>query len=232
MEQADKTEKVQQRQQEREYPGLLISIEGTDGAGRTTQIELLRNWLAIESYGVIISEWKTSRLISQAIDQAKEKNLLNAYTFSLLYASDFADRLENVIIPALKAGMIVLTDRYTYTAFSRDVVRGVSPEWIRKLYDFAPKPDLVFYLSMPVEVLLKRIIGTSGLDYYESGRDVGLSTDFYESFKIYQRKILAEYSKMEKEYGFEKIDGTLSVDTIQNKMRKKVRELLDSGILK
>jgi dTMP kinase len=232
MENAANNEQNKNSEQQRQYPGLLISIEGTDGAGRTTQIELLRNWLAIESYGVIISEWKTSRLISQAIDQAKEKNLLNAYTFSLLYASDFADRLENVIIPALKAGMIVLTDRYTYTAFSRDVVRGVSPEWIRQLYDFAPKPDLVFYLSMPVEVLLKRIIGTSGLDYYESGRDIGLSTDFYESFKIYQRKILAEYSKMEKEFGFEKIDGTLSVDSIQNKMRKKVRELLDSGILK
>lgn len=232
MKQAKHKEQSENTEQKREYPGLLITIEGTDGAGRTTQIELLRNWLAIESYGVIISEWKTSRLLSQAIDQAKEKNLLNAYTFSLLYASDFADRLENVIIPALKAGLIVLTDRYTYTAFSRDVVRGVSPEWIRKLYDFAPKPDLVFYLSMPVEVLLKRIIGTSGLDYYESGRDIGLSTDFYESFKLYQRKLLAEYAKMEKEYGFEKIDGTLPVDTIQNKMRKKVRELLDSGILK
>ncbi|MGV9171040.1 MAG: dTMP kinase, partial [Promethearchaeia archaeon] len=109
----------------------------------------------MESYGVIVSEWKTSRLISKAIDQAKERNLLNAYTFSLLYASDFADRLENVIIPALKAGLIVLTDRYTYTAFSRDVVRGVSPKWIRELYSFAPKPDLVFYLKMPVEMLLK-----------------------------------------------------------------------------
>ncbi|HSA06808.1 MAG TPA: dTMP kinase [Candidatus Gastranaerophilales bacterium] len=214
------------------YPGLLIPIEGTDGAGRTTQIEMLRNWLAIEGYGVVISEWKTSKLIAAAIDQAKEKNLLHAYTFSLLYASDFADRLENVIIPALKAGLIVLTDRYTYTAYSRDVVRGVSPEWIRKLYNFAPQPDLVFYLKMPVEILLKRIIGTSGLDYYESGRDIGLSTDFYESFKIYQRKILSEYSIMEKEFDFEIIDGTLSVDSVQNKMRKKVKELLDSGVIK
>lgn len=214
------------------YPGLLISIEGTDGAGRTTQIEQLRNWLAIEGYGVIISEWKTSRLIAKAIDQAKERNLLHAYTFSLLYASDFADRLEHVIIPALKAGMIVLTDRYTYTAYARDVVRGVSPEWIRRLYDFAPKPDLVFYLKMPVEMLLKRIIGASGLDYYESGRDIGLSTDFYESFKIYQRKILTEYSKMEKEFNFEIIDGTNSIDNVQSKMRKKVKELLEAGVIK
>ena len=170
--------------------------------------------------------------MSKAIDQAKEKNLLNAYTFSLLYASDFADRLEYIILPALKAGLVVLTDRYTFTAYARDVVRGVSPEWIRRLYDFAPEPDLVFYLKMPVESLLKRIIGTSGLDYYESGRDIGLSTDFYESFKIYQRKIFLEYSKMEREFDFETIDGTFSVDEIQNKMRKKVKYFLDEGIVR
>ncbi len=224
-------EKTVKNESNHGYPGLLIAIEGTDGAGRTTHIEQLRNWLAIEGYGAVISEWKTSKLIAKAIDQAKERNLLHAYTFSLLYASDFADRLEQVIIPALKAGLIVLTDRYTYTAYSRDVVRGVSPEWIRKLYDFAPRPDLVFYLKKPVEVLLKRIIGSSGLDYYESGRDIGLSTDFYESFKIYQRKLLAEYSKMEKEFEFETLDGTLQIETVQNKMRKKVKELLDSGII-
>ena len=219
-------------QSEKGYPGLLIAIEGTDGAGRTTQIERLRSWLAIEGYGVVISEWKTSNLIAQAIDLAKERNLLHAYTFSLLYASDFADRLEHVILPALKAGLIVLTDRYTYTAYARDVVRGVSPEWIRRLYDFAPEPDLIFYLNMPVEILLKRIIASSGLDYYESGRDIGLSTDFYESFKIYQRKIISEYSKMEKEYHFETIDGTLSIDAVQSKMRKAIKEFMDSGVIR
>ena len=126
------------------YPGLLIVIEGTDGAGRSTQIEKLREWLAIESYGVVVSQWKTSKLMSNVIDNAKERNLLNAYTFSLLYASDFADRLEQVIVPALKAGLVVLADRYTYTAYARDVVRGVSPEWARRLYDYAPEPDMVF----------------------------------------------------------------------------------------
>ncbi len=171
------------------YPGLLIVIEGTDGAGRTTQIHKLRDWLAVESYGVIVSEWNTSSLMSKVISKAKEGNLLNANTFSLLYASDFADRLENIIIPALKAGLIVLADRYIYTAFARDVVRGVSPIWVRKLYSFAPQPDLVFYLKMSCNSLLKRIISTSGLDYYESGKDIGLSTDFYESFKLYQRRI-------------------------------------------
>lgn len=213
------------------YPGLLIVIEGTDGSGRTTQIEKLREWLAFESYGVMISEWKTSRLMGGVIDQAKDRNLLNANTFSLIYACDFADRLENVIIPALKAGLIVITDRYTYTAFARDVVRGVSPDWVRKLYDFAPEPDLVFYLKMPVDVLLKRIIATSGLDYYESGRDIGLSTDFYESFKLYQRRILAEYTKMHKEFDFISINGTASIGAIQAKMREKVKELLDAGVI-
>lgn len=213
------------------YPGLLIVIEGTDGAGRSAQTERLREWLAVESYGVVVSQWKTSKLMAKVIDTAKEKNLLNAYTFSLLYASDFADRLEKNIIPALQAGLIVLADRYTYTAFARDVVRGVSPKWARKLYDYAPEPDFVFYLKMPVETLLKRIISGSGLNYYESGRDIGLSTDFYESFKIYQRKIISEYSSMEKEFGFMTVDGTLKIDTIQNKLRAKVKDLLETGVL-
>ncbi len=214
------------------YPGLLIAIEGTDGSGRTTQIEKLREWLAIESYGVMVSEWKTSRLMARVIDKAKERNLLNANTFSLLYATDFADRLENNIIPALKAGLIVLTDRYTYTAFVRDVARGVSRNWVKSLYDFVPEPDLVFYLKMPVDVLLKRIISTTGLDYFESGRDIGLSTDFYESFKIYQRRILTEYSKLAKEYDFITIDGTQKINTIQAKMRSRIKELLDTGVIK
>jgi dTMP kinase len=213
------------------YPGLLIVIEGTDGAGRTTQIQKLREWLAVESYGVVVSEWNTSKLMSPVIEKAKEGNLLNANTFSLLYASDFADRLENIIIPALKAGLIVLADRYTYTAFARDVVRGVSPVWVRKLYKFAPEPDAVFYLKMSCNSLLKRIIATSGLDYYESGRDIGLSTDFYESFKLYQRRILAEYSKMAEEYNFVTINGQHSISTIQQQLRDKVGEVLITGVV-
>lgn len=214
------------------YPGLLIVIEGTDGSGRTTQIQKLREWLAVESYGVVISEWNTSNLMSTVISKAKEGNLLNANTFSLLYASDFADRLENNIIPALKAGLVVLADRYIYTAFARDVVRGVSPVWVRKLYEFAPEPDMTFYLKMSCNALLKRIISTSGLDYYESGRDIGLSTDFYESFKLYQRRVLAEYAKMSEEFNFTTINGMLSVPNIQNILRDKIEELIkDEGIL-
>lgn len=213
------------------YPGLLVVIEGTDGSGRTTQINLLKNWIESQCYGVIVSEWKTSELIASVIDNAKERNLLNANTFSLMYASDFAHRLENTIIPALKSGFVVLLDRYTYTAFARDVVRGVKPKWVRKLYDFAPEPDLVFYLEQPVDVLLKRIIASKGLDYYESGRDIGLSTDFYESFKLYQNKILAEYDEMKEKHHFISIEGTQSINDVQEKMREEITKLLDKGIL-
>ncbi|MEW5820851.1 MAG: dTMP kinase [Cyanobacteriota bacterium] len=213
------------------YPGLLIVIEGTDGAGRSTQIQRLREWLAVESYGVVVTEWKSSPIMSPVISEAKDRNLLNATTFSLLYSSDFAHRLENIIIPALKAGLVVLADRYIYTAFARDVVRGISPIWIRKLYGFAPEPDLVFYLKMSCNTLLKRIIATSGLDYHESGMDVGLSTDFYESFKIYQRRILAEYSKMTEEFNFITINGGQSPTTIQTQLRDKIKEQIESGII-
>ena len=213
------------------YPGLLIVIEGTDGSGRSTQIQRLREWLAVESYGVVVTDWKSSPLMTPVISQAKEGNLLNAKTFSLLYASDFTHRLENIIIPALRAGLIVLADRYVYTAFARDVARGVNPVWVRKLYGFAPEPDLVFYLKMSSNALLKRIISTSGLDYHESGMDIGLSTDFYESFKLYQRRILSEYTKMCDEFNFEIINGMLSISNIQNQIRDKIKEDLDAGVI-
>lgn len=213
------------------HKGLLIVIEGTDGSGKSTQIEKLRRWIEDKSYGCMVSEWKTSRLIANVIDDAKDRNLLNATTFSLLYAADFADRLENTIIPALDSGFVVLLDRYTYTAFARDVVRGLNIDWVKQLYNYAPEPDLVFYLDMPIDVLLKRVIGTTGLDYWESGRDIGLSTDFYESFKIYQAKCLEEYNTMKPEYNFVSIDGTLPREDIHNKMIEHVEKLLNTGKL-
>lgn len=213
------------------HKGLLIVIEGTDGSGKSTQLELLKKYIQAQSYGVMVSEWKTSRLIAGVIDDAKDRNLLNATTYSLLYAADFADRLENQIIPALKSGFIVLLDRYYYTALARDVVRGQDIEWVKNLYDYAPEPDLVFYLDMPVDVLLKRIIGTTGLDFYESGRDVGFSTDFYKSFEIYQKKCLEQYNNMKSEYNFKSIDGTLPIKEIHNVMSEEVQKILDSGIL-
>ena len=213
------------------YEGLLIVIEGTDGSGKSTQLELLKRSIQDKSYGVMVSEWKTSRLIAKVIDDAKERNLLNATTYSLLYAADFADRLENQIIPALKSGLIVLLDRYYYTALARDVVRGQDINWVKNLYDYAPEPDLIFYLDMPVDELLKRIIGTTGLNYYESGRDVGFSTDFYKSFQIYQQKCLDEYNNMKSLYNFKSIDGTMSVEEIHKIMNDEVQKILDSGVL-
>ena len=213
------------------YEGLLIVIEGTDGSGKSTQLEFLKKSIQDKSYGVMVSEWKTSRLIANVIDDAKDRNLLNATTYSLLYAADFADRLENQIIPALKSGFIVLLDRYFYTALARDVVRGQDIEWVKNLYEYAPEPDLVFYLDMPVDILLKRIIGTTGLDFYESGRDVGFSTDFYNSFEIYQNKCLEQYNKMKSEYNLISIDGTKSIQDIHKIMNEEVQKLLSSGIL-
>lgn len=212
-----------------DYPGLLVVVEGTDGSGKSTQINLLKRWIEDKSYGCMVSEWKTSRLIANVIDDAKDRNLLNSTTFSLLYAADFADRLENTIIPALKAGFVVLLDRYTYTAFARDVVRGQDIEWVKKLYDYAPEPDLTFYLDVPIDMLLKRVIGSTGLDYWESGRDIGLSSDFYRSFKIYQGKCLEEYEKMKNIYDFQEIDGTLQMQEIHEKIVVKVQNLLDEG---
>lgn len=208
------------------YEGLLIVVEGTDGAGKSTQVKMLDKFIQNQGFGCMISEWKTSRLISEVINNAKERNLLNATTFSLLYAADYADRLENVIIPALKAGFVVLLDRYTYTAYVRDSVRGHDINWVKNLYDYAPKPDLVFYLKMPVDKLLKRMIGADGLDYFESGRDIGLSSDIYNSFEIYQTKCLAEYEKLEKEYNFITLDGTLSKEEIHKSIKSEVKKLL------
>lgn len=210
------------------YPGKLVVLEGTDGVGRSTQAELLRHWLEVEGYGVAVSEWKSSALISAAIDKAKSKNALNTITFSLLYATDLADRLNRVIIPALKAGFVVIVDRYYYTAFARDVVRGADAAWVRHLYDFAPTPDLVFYLQMPLDDLLRRIVYTrGGLDFYESGRDIGMSTDLYQSFKLYQSKIMHEYERMVEEFKLKDIDASQPIEEVQKRLRACVRELLE-----
>lgn len=209
------------------FDGLLIVVEGTDGAGKSTHVNMLAQYIKDKCYGCTVSEWKTSRLISGVINEAKERNMLNTTTFSLLYAADYTDRLENEIIPALKAGFVVLMDRYIYTAYVRDSVRGHDINWVKNLYSFAPKPDLVFYLDVPVEILIKRLIAKNGaLDYFESGRDIGLSTDIYNSFEIYQKRCLDEYKKLIKEYGFVKIDGTQDISEIHNQMKRKVDELL------
>ncbi len=225
--QFNQSEIEQKSKQKHSYPGKLIVLEGTDGVGRSTHCELLQNWLAIEGYGALTTVWKSSELICTVIDKAKSKNALNTITFSLLYATDLADRLHNVIIPALKAGQIVIADRYIYTAFARDVVRGADPTWVKKLYGFAIEPDLVFYLKMPLDSLLRRIITTrGGLDFYESGRDIGMSTDLYQSFKLYQSQIAFEYERMADEYQFKVISADDPIEAVQKTLRSSVRKLL------
>ncbi len=210
------------------YDGLLIVIEGTDGSGKSTQVNKLSQYVKDKCFGVAVSEWKTSRLISGVINEAKEKNMLNTTTYSLLYAADYADRLENEIIPALKAGFVVLMDRYIFTAYVRDSVRGHDIDWVKNLYGYAPKPDLVFYLNVPPQDLIKRLIAKNGaLDYFESGRDIGLSTDIYNSFEIYQKRCLDEYKKLIREYGFIELDGTKPVDVIHEEIKKSVEKLLE-----
>ena len=211
------------------YDGLLIVIEGTDGSGKSTQVNMLSKYIKDKCFGCTVSQWKTSRLISGVINEAKERNMLNTTTFSLLYAADYTDRLENEIIPALKAGFVVLMDRYIYTAYVRDSVRGHNINWVKNLYSFAPKPDLVFYLNVPEHDLIKRLIAKNGaLDYFESGRDIGLSMDIYNSFEIYQKRCLDEYKKLSKEYGFIELDGSKPKEEIHSIIKENVEKLLDN----
>ncbi len=209
------------------YPGRIIAIEGSDGVGRSTQISLLREWLEVKGYGVIETGWTRSTLMQPTIDLAKASNTLSKLTFVLLYATDFADRLEKEIIPALKAGFIILSDRYIYTALARAGVRGVDRAWLRELYGFAIKPNLVFYLKVDVDTLVKRVLESRGLDFWESGMDMKLADDIYDSFRTYQRSLLREYASMADEFDFRVIDARRSVAVIQNDLRAQVEAFLD-----
>lgn len=209
-----------------EYKGTLICVEGIDGSGKSTQLVILRDWLKSIGQDVIYTEWNSSELISNTTKLAKKKNLLSPRTFSLLHAVDFADRLEQIIIPALKAGFIVLADRYVYTAFARDVARGVDSTWVRNTYGFAIRPDLCLYYKVPAEVSLKRICSNRTPKFYEAGMDLKLSSDPYQSYMIFQTRVNNEYDKMVKEYGITQIDATESIHAKQIKMRELVRQTL------
>jgi dTMP kinase len=208
------------------YPGKIIAIEGTDGVGRSTQIHLLREWLEIQGYGVVETGWTRSELMQPTIELAKASNTLNKLTFQLLYATDFADRLEKEIIPALKAGFIVLSDRYIYTAMARAGVRGVDRTWIRNLYGFAIVPHLVFYLRLDEKTLIRRVLQSRGMDYWESGMDMKLGDDIYESFRAYQRSLFKEYAAMAEEYHFRVLDARRKVDVIQDELRRQIGAFL------
>ena len=212
---------------EHRFPGKLFVVEGIDGSGKSTQLMLVHQWLRAEGYGVVFSEWNSSPLVRDTTRRGKKKQMLIPSTFSLLHATDFADRMEHNIIPLLKAGAVVLCDRYIYTAFGRDVVRGMDPKWARGLYSFAVKPTLAFYFRVPLEVAMKRILtGRAGLKYYEAGMDLGLSDDPEESFRLFQARILEEYEKMIPEFDLTVVDATLPIEDQQEQMRQHVRAKL------
>jgi len=209
--------------------GKLIVVEGIDGSGKSTQIDLLYKWLQSQGYSVYFSEWNSSELVKSTTKAAKKQKLFTPTTFSILHCTDFADRWENSIYPLLKAGVIVLADRYAFTAFARDVARGVDPEWVRNMYSFAIMPDVALYFRVPLEIAVERITGSrAALKYYEAGMDLNLSENIQESFKLFQGKILNEYDKMVDEFGLTMIDGTLSVKEQQKKVRSLVKKMLGS----
>src|SRR5437762_10854615 len=205
------------------FPGRLIAVEGLDGSGKSTQIYLLKRWLELKGLKVFFTEWNSSALVKSATSKGKKRELLTPTTFSLIHATDFADRYERQLVPLLRAGYIVLCDRYIFTAYARDTVRGCPPEWVRGVYNFAALPDLTFFFKASLEVSLNRILdGRPQLKYFEAGMDLRLSTDPYESFRIFQGRILEQYLSMSTEFDFLVIDANQQVETQQSVVRRLV----------
>jgi dTMP kinase len=210
-----------------ELSGKLIVVEGTDCAGRTTQINLLKTWLEEQGHAVLDTGMTRSPLAGEGIRRAKEGNNLGRVTQSLFYATDFVDRLENEIAPALRAGFVVLTDRYIYSLMARAIVRGMDAAWIRSLYSMALVPDAVIYLRISVDGLIPRVIFSRGFDYWESGMDVFPGHDMYESFRSYQTALLAEFEKLSVEYHFETVDASADVKTVFVELQRKILRILE-----
>src|ERR1700723_4031591 len=209
---------------EHRIPGRLFVVEGIDGSGKSTQLMLLHQWLKAEGYGVVFSEWNSSPLVKDTTKRGKKKQLLTPATFSLIHATDFADRTERNIIPLLKAGAVVLCDRYIYTAFARDVARGMDREWVRDLYGFAVQPTIAFYFRVPLETAIHLLLDArDGFKFYEAGMDLGLSDDAEESFRLFQGRIIDEYEKMIPEFGLTVIDATLPIGIQQTRVRQIVK---------
>jgi dTMP kinase len=209
--------------------GKLIVVEGADGSGRSTQIAELVNWLETNGRPTVQVGLKRSSLVSEELERAQEGNVLSRTTLSLFYATDFADQLENVIVPALKAGFIVLSDRYIYTLMARDMVRGMDEKWLKNLYGIAPVPDAVFYLSVEPEELVQRNLSKNArLDYWESGMDLGLSRDIFDSFLKYQVAMQNAFKVLQKSYGFDIVDANRSANAVNKELRKKIGSVLDT----
>jgi dTMP kinase len=209
-----------------ETPGKLIVLEGSDGVGRSTHTQLLRTWLEAEGFAVSDTGLRRSPLTSPGLDAAKQGHTLGSRTMSLFYATDFADRLENQIIPALKAGFIVLSDRYFFSIMARDVVRGADPIWARKLYGFALIPDLILYLRADVPTLAARIVHGRGFNYWESGMDIRCADNLFDSFCVYQSRLIEQFDQMAQEYQFTTIDAARSINAIQDELKRNIRASL------
>ena len=209
------------------YPGRLFVFEGLDGSGKSTQAALLGKWLGASGYRVFHTEWNSSELVSSTIKRGKKKGLLTPTTFSLMHAVDFADRFERTILPPLRAGYVVVCDRYSYTAFVRDAARGCDPQWVRTIYSFAPTPDIAFYFRVPVKITLERKLASRlKINYYEAGMDLGLSDDLHESYERFQGRIKSEYDRIALSDGMTVIDSTRTVEPIQDELRTAVRPIL------
>jgi dTMP kinase len=207
--------------------GKLIVVEGIDGSGKSTQLRLLEKWFQSKESSVFLTEWNSSETVRRITSKGKRKGRLTPITFSLLHATDFADRYERNILPLLHAGYIVLADRYIYTAFARDIVRGCNPKWVRRVYEFAVKPDLVFYFKVPVDIAVERILsGRPKLKYYEAGMDLNLSNDPYESYRIFQSRIIEQYNSLALSEDFTVVDGTMEIEEAQRMLRSQVTKLL------
>ena len=210
------------------FPGRLIAVEGLDGSGKSTQIYLFKRWLELQGLKVFFSEWNSSDLVKSATSKGKKRELLSPSTFSLIHATDFADRYERQLVPLLRAGYLVLCDRYIFTAFARDTVRGCPPEWVRGIYNFAALPDLTFFFKADLEVSLNRILdGRPQLKYFEAGMDLRLSGDPYESFRIFQGRILEQYLAMSTEFNFMLMDANQPIEAQQSIVRELIAAKLD-----
>jgi dTMP kinase len=210
------------------YPGKLIVVEGIDGSGKSTQLQLALRYLQARGLKAFFTEWNSADLVKAVTKRGKKKMSLTPMTFSLLHATDFAYRLVHNILPPLKAGMIVLADRYIYTAFARDVVRGCERDWVRRVYQFAPRPDRAFYFNVPIDVSVSRLLsGRAKLKEYEAGMDLGLAPDIVSSFKLFQSRILNEYGNITSEYGLTEIDATQSIGEQQQIVRSYIDQTLD-----
>jgi dTMP kinase len=215
-----------------EYPGKLIIVEGIDGSGKSTQIDLLGKWLNSLGFVTIFTEWNSSPIVRRTTKRGKDERMLTPMSFSLIHAADFANRVYTQVLPALKSGTIVLADRYVYTAFARDAVRGVNRDWVRRIYSFAVQPTLGLYFRVPLEVSIERLsTGREQLKFYEAGQDMGFSNDRQESFRQFQTKLLDEYEGLTEEFGMMTVDATLPIAMQQQQVRRYVEPLIEDAMI-